>query len=151
MKGFGRKTWTLLGVAGLALLLYAALTAKGGVPDPTEEANLSTGAVILNSGLLVLREGLEAILVLAAVIASFRGANRLRRRPVLGRRPDAGRRSGAAPRASPRYGRGVARMERRIAPRNPGCSPDAVPGLRAAALHPGYDFVRVDALAMARI
>src|ERR671937_220015 len=82
MKGFGRKTWTLLGVAGLGLLLYAALTAKGGVPDPTEDTNPSTGAVILNSGLLVLREGLEAILVLAAVIASFRGANKFRRRPV---------------------------------------------------------------------
>jgi len=72
----------VLGVAGLAVLLYAALTAKGGVPDPTEEANLSTGAVVLNSGLLVLREGLEAILVLAAIIASFRGANQIRRRPV---------------------------------------------------------------------
>ena len=72
----------MLGVAGLALLLYAALTAKGGVPDPTEEANLSTGAVVLNSGLLVLREGLEAILVLAAIIASFRGANQIRPRPV---------------------------------------------------------------------
>jgi len=82
MKGFGRKSWTVMGVAALGLLLYAALTAKGGVPDPTEEANLSTGAVILNSGLLVLREGLEAILVLAAVIASFRGANQIRRRPV---------------------------------------------------------------------
>ena len=82
MKGFGRKSWTVMGVVALGLLLYAALTAKGGVPDPTEEANLSTGAVIMNSGLLVLREGLEAILVLAAVIASFRGANQIRRRPV---------------------------------------------------------------------
>ena len=82
MKGFGRKSWTVMGVGALGLLLYAALTAKGGVRDPTEEANLSTGAVVLNSGLLVLREGLEAILVLAAVIASFRGANTLRRRPV---------------------------------------------------------------------
>ena len=82
LKGFGRKTWTVLGLAGLGLLLYAALTARGGVPDPTEQANLSRGAVVLNSGLLVLREGLEAILVLAAVTASFRGANRIRRRPV---------------------------------------------------------------------
>ena len=80
MKGFGRKSWTVMGVVALGLLLYAALTAKGGVPDPTEDANLSTGAVILNSGLLVLREGLEAILVLAAVIASFRGANKGRLR-----------------------------------------------------------------------
>jgi high-affinity iron transporter len=82
MKGFGRKSWTIVGLAGLALLLYAALTAKGGVPDPSEEANLSHGAVVLNSGLLVLREGLEAILVLAAVLASFRGADSIRRKPV---------------------------------------------------------------------
>ena len=82
MKGFGRKSWTIFGVAALGLLLYAALTAKGGVPDPTEEGNLSHGAVVLNSGLLVLREGLEAILVLAAVLASFRGADQLRRKPV---------------------------------------------------------------------
>jgi high-affinity iron transporter len=82
MKGFGRKSWTVFGVAALGLLLYAALTAKGGVPDPTEEANLSHGAVVLNSGLLVLREGLETILVLAAVTASFRGSDSIRRRPV---------------------------------------------------------------------
>ncbi|HEY7629914.1 MAG TPA: FTR1 family protein [Thermoleophilaceae bacterium] len=82
MKGFGRKSWTVFGVAALGLLLYAALTAKGGVPDPSEEANLSHGAVVMNSGLLVLREGLEAILVLAAVTASFRGADSIRRRPV---------------------------------------------------------------------
>jgi high-affinity iron transporter len=82
VKGFGRKSWTIFGVAALALLVYAALTAKGGVPDPTEESNLSHGAVVLNSGLLVLREGLEAILVLAAVTASFRGADAVRRRPV---------------------------------------------------------------------
>jgi high-affinity iron transporter len=52
------------------------------VPDPTTTNHLSRGAVILNSGLLVLREGLEAILVLAAVTASFMGANRDKRRPV---------------------------------------------------------------------
>jgi high-affinity iron transporter len=52
------------------------------VPDPTDSARLSHGAVILDSGLLVLREGLEAILVVAAVTASFRGANQVKRRPV---------------------------------------------------------------------
>jgi high-affinity iron transporter len=64
------------------LLVYSAVTAQGGVPDPTDSARLSHGAVIMNSGLLVLREGLEAILVVAAVTASFRGANRDKRRPV---------------------------------------------------------------------
>jgi high-affinity Fe2+/Pb2+ permease len=38
--------------------------------------------VVLNSGLLVFREGLEAILVVAAITASFLGANAARRRPV---------------------------------------------------------------------
>ena len=69
---------------GGGLLAYAALTAHGGVPDPTETEHLSRGAVILDSGLLVLREGLEAVLVVAAVTASFLGANRARRRPVAG-------------------------------------------------------------------
>ncbi|HXD57836.1 MAG TPA: FTR1 family protein [Thermoleophilaceae bacterium] len=80
--GFGRNTWLFMLVAVGALLVYSAFTARGGVPDPTDSANLSHGAVILNSALLVLREGLEAILVVAAVTASFRGANRDKRRPV---------------------------------------------------------------------
>lgn len=72
-----------LAVTGGGLLLYLALTARGGVPDPTATSHLSRGAVILDSGLLVLREGLEAILVLAAVTASFMGADRAKRRPVM--------------------------------------------------------------------
>ncbi len=81
-SAFGQRTWALFAVAGAGLIVYLALTAKGGVPDPTSTEHLSHGAVILNSGLLVLREGLEAILVLAAVTASFKGANREQRRPV---------------------------------------------------------------------
>ena len=81
-SAFGRRAWSLFAAAGAGLLLYLALTARGGVPDPTTASHLSRGAVILNSGLLVLREGLEAILVLAAVTASFRGANEAKRRPV---------------------------------------------------------------------
>ena len=80
--GFGRRTWLLVAVAGLALLVYLALTARGGPTDPTAANHLSHGAVVVNSALLVLREGLEAILVLAAVTASFIGANRSKRRPV---------------------------------------------------------------------
>src|SRR5271166_5157891 len=79
---FGRRVWTVFAATGGGLLLYLALTAKGGVPDPTTVSHLSRGAVILNSGLLVLREGLEAILVLAAVTASFVGANKAKRHPV---------------------------------------------------------------------
>ena len=44
---------------------------------------MSHGAVVINSALLVFREGLEAILVFAAVIASFVGANKVKQRPVV--------------------------------------------------------------------
>jgi high-affinity iron transporter len=81
-RGFGRPLWGVLAVIAGGLLLYSALTAQGGVPDPTAQNHLSHGAVVLNSGLLVFREGLEAILVVAAVTASFLGANAARRRPV---------------------------------------------------------------------
>jgi high-affinity iron transporter len=81
-RDIGPRAWAVFAALCAGLLLYLALTAKGGVPDPTEQKHLSHGAVVLNSGLLVLREGLEAILVLAAVTASFLGANRARRRSV---------------------------------------------------------------------
>ena len=45
---------------------------------------MSHGAVVLGSGVVVFREGLEAILVLAAVTAGFRGATAIYRRPVAG-------------------------------------------------------------------
>ena len=72
----------VFGAALLALFVYLAVTAHGGPTDPTQTNHLSHGAVVINSALLVLREGLEAILVLAAVTASFMGANRTKRRPV---------------------------------------------------------------------
>ena len=80
--GFGRRSWLLIGGAALALFIYLALTSHGGPADPTATDHLSHGAVIVNSALLVLREGLEAILVLAAVTASLQGANQSKRRPV---------------------------------------------------------------------
>lgn len=43
----------------------------------------STATVITNSALIVFREGLEAVLILAAITASFVGAQRHKRRPVL--------------------------------------------------------------------
>lgn len=73
----------ILGIAGLIVLgalVWQGITA-GGNPDPTA-AHLSEGAVILNSGLLVFREGLEAILVLAAITASFVGTRQSYRRPI---------------------------------------------------------------------
>lgn len=53
--------------AVLAAIIWQAVTAQG-VPDP-ERKDLSTSAMMLSSGILVFREGLEAILVLAAVTA----------------------------------------------------------------------------------
>ena len=43
----------------------------------------SEATVITNAAIIVFREGLEAVLILAAITASFLGANRRKRRPVL--------------------------------------------------------------------
>jgi high-affinity iron transporter len=51
------------------VLVWQAVTAKG-APDPTD-ANLSPLAAVVDTGILVFREGLEAILVLAAIAASL--------------------------------------------------------------------------------
>jgi high-affinity iron transporter len=78
-----RAAWTLVAAAAIGALAWKAVTAPDGVADPTAAgASLSHGAVIVDSGLLVFREGLEAVLVLAALTASFVGTNRSLRRPV---------------------------------------------------------------------
>ena len=63
-------------------MLWSALDAHGGTPEPTAGDHLSHGAVVLDSALLVFREGLETILVLAAVTASMVGATEVYRRPI---------------------------------------------------------------------
>jgi len=78
-----RAAWSLVAAAAIGALTWKAVTAPNGVPDPTAPGtHLSHGAVIVDSGLLVFREGLEAILVLAALTASFVGVNARLRRPV---------------------------------------------------------------------
>jgi high-affinity iron transporter len=78
-----RSAGGVVALAAIAALAWKAVTAPDGVADPTAPgAHLAHGAVILDSGLLVFREGLEAVLVLAALTASFVGANRGLRRPV---------------------------------------------------------------------
>ena len=57
---------------------------------------MSRTAAVINSAILVFREGLETILVLAAVMASFLGANKVYRRPVA-----AGGAVGLPPRSRP--------------------------------------------------
>ena len=72
----------MLGVAVAAVIL--AWHAGGGTPDPSAAgARMSPTTAVIDSAILVFREGLETILVLAAVLASFLGANRGYRRPVL--------------------------------------------------------------------
>ena len=54
-----------------------------GTTDPSVPGNhMSRTSAVINSAILVFREGLETILVLAAITASFLGANKVYRRPV---------------------------------------------------------------------
>jgi high-affinity iron transporter len=80
--------------------LWSAVTAAGGHGSFSHaradaESDLQTSAtalgdvtvsretVVANAGVIVFREGLEAVLILAAITASFTGARRAFRRPVL--------------------------------------------------------------------
>jgi high-affinity iron transporter len=77
--------WTAIVLALSVTVVVLGWHAKGGTTDPTAlppAHRLSHTTVVINSAILVFREGLETILVLAAVMASFLGANRVYRRPV---------------------------------------------------------------------
>src|ERR671939_952570 len=79
-----RLAWWTSGLAALAGLVFLMATAKTGPVDPTEvHDHQSHATVVFNSAVIVFREGLEAVLIFAAVTASFLGANRARRRPVV--------------------------------------------------------------------
>ena len=79
-----RTAWWTAGLAILAGLVYLMATAKTGPVDPTDPGqHQSHGSAVANSAIIVFREGLEAVLIFAAVIASFLGANKARRRPVV--------------------------------------------------------------------
>jgi high-affinity iron transporter len=74
-----------IGAVAAALCVIAMLVWQGfaahGAPDPTRP-NTSPTVAFLDIGVLVFREGLECILVLAAVTASMTGPKRVHRRPV---------------------------------------------------------------------
>lgn len=70
----------LAGLIVLAAIVWQALTA-GGNPDPTTEG-ISPTAMVLNTGIIVFREGLEAILVLSALTASLVRTERGQWKPV---------------------------------------------------------------------
>ena len=63
-----------------AVIVWQSVTAHG-APDPTQP-NTSPTVAFLDIGVLVFREGLECILVLAAITASMTGKKRAYRRPV---------------------------------------------------------------------
>jgi high-affinity iron transporter len=79
-----RTGWVVPGaLLAFIVVVLLAQAASGGVGDPTDPTTpMSHGAVVFDSGLLVFREGLESILVLAAITASFMGTNARLRRPV---------------------------------------------------------------------
>jgi high-affinity iron transporter len=85
--GRHRPARTLFGVAisvaamaVIAILFWQGIFAEG-APDPTQP-NTSKTVAALDIGVLVFREGLECILVLAAITASMTGPKRAHRRPV---------------------------------------------------------------------
>src|SRR5437870_7547591 len=67
-------------LAGFAILIWQGMFAHG-APDPTQP-NTSPTVAALDIGVLVFREGLECILVLAAITASMTGPKRAHRKPV---------------------------------------------------------------------
>src|SRR5205085_8932900 len=71
----------LAAAAFVASMLIWQGVAAHGAPDPLR-ANTSSTVAFLDIGILVFREGLECILVLAAVTASMTGPKREHRRPV---------------------------------------------------------------------
>jgi high-affinity iron transporter len=74
-----------IGIVAAAALVVAMIVWQGfsahGAPDPMQP-NTSPTVAFLDIGVLVFREGLECILVLAAITASMTGDKRAHRRPV---------------------------------------------------------------------
>jgi len=84
-KPFRLMLRILLAVAAFAvagLLVWQGVTARGN-PNPVAP-NTSPMAATLDIGVLVFREGLESILVLAAIIASMTGGKQSLRKPIVG-------------------------------------------------------------------
>ncbi len=75
--------WTAVVLAVCVAAVILGWHAHGGTPNPAEAGDrMSPTSAVIDSGVLVFREGLETILVLAAITASFLGANRAYRKPV---------------------------------------------------------------------
>ncbi|PYR95120.1 MAG: iron permease [Acidobacteria bacterium] len=75
--------WAAVLTAGAALVatvLVLQVLTTGGLPDPTGHGDF--GARVLDIAVLVFREGLECVLVLAAITANMVGGKRACQRPV---------------------------------------------------------------------
>jgi high-affinity iron transporter len=72
-----------LAVALLGLMVFITTQSLGVDPTATPHAQSHT-TVVIDSAIIVFREGLEAVLIFAAVTASFLGAHKVRKRPVVG-------------------------------------------------------------------
>jgi high-affinity iron transporter len=78
-----RAAWWALALGVISLLVYLMATASTGPTDPTEVGGHQAHAtVVANAAIIVFREGLEAVLIFAAVAASMLGAQRRFRRPM---------------------------------------------------------------------
>ena len=75
-----RVTMICAGLAVVAILLWQGITAHGN-PDPLI-AKASPTVAVLDIAVLVFREGLECVLVLAAITASLGGSQKAHRRPI---------------------------------------------------------------------
>jgi high-affinity iron transporter len=75
--------WVAIALGVCVTTVILGWHSTGGTPDPSVPGNhMSRTSAVIDSAILVFREGLETILVLAAVTASFLGSNRGYRRPV---------------------------------------------------------------------
>ena len=79
--GNGARIGLAIAAAGVLAVLFWQGTAVHGAPDPLQPRTSPTVAA-LDIAVLVFREGLECILVLAAITASMTGVKRVYRRPV---------------------------------------------------------------------
>jgi high-affinity iron transporter len=83
-KSIWRRLFQLtlfVSAAGVLAIVVWQSVAVHGSPDPTRP-NTSSTVAFLDIGVLVFREGLECILVLAAITASMTGPKQVHRRPV---------------------------------------------------------------------
>ena len=77
-----RAALWILGIVAAAVLIWAGVTASGS-PDPTVDGTTPAVAV-MDIAVLVFREGLECVLVLAALTAGMAGAVSNIRAPIAG-------------------------------------------------------------------